>query len=120
MKVGITHADTCLPDYWSGHHLAHVQILAIPGMSIRDIREAIKDELRQGAVMGSCDLAFLLSADCVGTEREKDAEQAVRAAYAAVNRLRPARENQRLFFTDIEPCEDDEFHVYAYFIFSEH
>lgn len=73
MKLELIHVDTCLPDYWSGHHLPHVMIPAIPGMSGKDIREAIRDELRQGAVMGSDDLAFLLSADYVGPEREKDA-----------------------------------------------
>jgi hypothetical protein len=31
-KFDIIHADTCLPDYWSGHHLPHVQIPVFNGM----------------------------------------------------------------------------------------
>lgn len=66
MKLEIYHADTCLPGYWPGHHRAHVQIPVVPGMSGKAIREAIRSEISQGAVMGSDDIAFLLSADYVG------------------------------------------------------
>lgn len=24
IKLECSHVDTCLPDYWSGHHLPHV------------------------------------------------------------------------------------------------
>lgn len=118
MKLELCHADTCLPDYWGGHHRAHVQIAVWPGMTMKDIKEAIKSELSQGAVAGSDDLAFLLSTDYVGPEREKDADRATRAAYAAVNRMRPAKKGQRRFFTDIElPPDDCLDSVYAFFVF---
>lgn len=113
MKLELCHADTCLPEFWSGHHRAHVQIAVWPGMTMKDIREAIKSELSQGAVAGSDDLAFLLSTDYVGPDREKDADRATRAAYAAVNRMRPARKCQRRFFTDIDVPTD----VCAFFVF---
>lgn len=118
MKLEICHADTCLPDYWSGHHRAHVQIPVIPGMSGKDIREAIRSEISQGYVMGSDDIAFLLSADYVGADREADADKVTKAVYAAINRMRPARKGQRRFFTDIEAHDDAET-VYAFFVIVE-
>lgn len=33
-KLECCHADTCLPDYWSGHHLPHVQIAVWRGMTL--------------------------------------------------------------------------------------
>lgn len=118
MKLEIVHVDTCLPDYWRGHRKAHVQIPVWPGMSMRDIKDSIRSEIAQGAVMGSDYIAFLLSADYVGVDREKEADKVTRAAYAAVNRMRPAKKGQRRFFTDIElPADDCDDTVYAFFVF---
>ena len=72
-KLECAHVDTCLPDYWSGHHLPHVQIAVWRGMTMRQVKQAIRDELRQGAVMGSTDYARLLSADMVAPGEEKRA-----------------------------------------------
>lgn len=118
MKIEVCHADTCLPDYWGGHHMPHVQIPVYPGMPLADIKRAIRSELVQGAVAGSDDNARLLSADMVRPEEEKRADRLTRAAYAAVNRMRPARKGQRRFFTDIEaPTDDCCESVYAFFVF---
>jgi hypothetical protein len=111
------HADTCLSDYWSGHHLPHVQIAVWPGMTMAQIKYAIRSELRHGAVMGSTDEARLLSADMVAPGEERRADMLIRRAYAAVARMTPARKNQRRFFTDLEQTEDDETTVYAFFVF---
>ena len=111
------HADTCLPDYWSGHHLPHVQITAWPGMSLAQIRAAIRSEISQGAVMGSTDEARLLSADMVAPTEERRADMLTQRAYAAVARMKPARKGQRRFFTDIEQTEDGDSTVYAFFVF---
>jgi hypothetical protein len=118
-KLECAHADTCLPDYWSGHHLPHVQIAVWRGMTMRQVKQAIRDELRQGAVAGSTDAARLLSADMVAPEEEKRADQVTRAAYAAINRLKPAKKGARRLFTDLEetPDEFDGESVYAFFIF---
>lgn len=110
------HADTCLPDYWSGHHLPHVQIGVWPGMSLEQIRAAIRSEISQGAIMGSTDEARLLSADMVAPEEERRADLLTRRAYAAVARMKPARKGQRRFFTDLEQTEDDAT-VCAFFVF---
>lgn len=115
MKLECLHADTCLPDYWGGHHLAHIQIPVYRGMTLKAIKESIRDELRMGAVCGNDEIARLLSDDCVTDE--KRADQVTRAAYAAVNRIKPARKGQRRFFTDLEEQDEDSESVYAYFVF---
>lgn len=119
MKLNCMLADTCLPDYWSGHHLAHVQIPVDGRTTFKQVRDAIRSELRQGAVMGSDDNARLLSDDFV--DDEKQADRVTRAAYAAVNRdVRPARKGARLAFPDLErnPGDSDSL-VYAFFVFDE-
>lgn len=120
MKLECAHADTCLPDYWSGHHLPHVQIPVWRGMTLADIKRSIMSELSQGAVMGSDDNARLLSADMVQPGEEKQADLLTRAAYVAVNRMRPAKKGTRRFFLDLEETDDDcSDTVYAFFVFIE-
>ena len=115
MKLECCYADTCLPDYWSGHHLPHVMIPIRKGMTLKEIKEYIKLELSNGAIMGSTENARLLSADLVRADEVKQADMVTRAAYAAVNRIKPANKGQRRFFNDIE---FDEFEtVYAFFVF---
>lgn len=114
-----SHVDTCLSDYWGGHHKAHLQIMVYPGMSMRQIKTALRDELRQGAVMGNNECARMLSADMVKPEEEKKADSYTRAAYAAVNRLKPAKKGTRRFFLDIEEPTEESEPVYAYFVFLE-
>lgn len=121
MKMNCSHSDTCLPDYWSGHHLPHVQIVARNGMSFKSVRDAIRDELRQGAVMGSDDAARLLSADMVPPSEEKRADMVTRAAYAAINRdIRPAKKGARNAFPDLEelPSDCDGEECFAFFVFT--
>lgn len=121
VKLECVHADTCLPDYWSGHHLPHVQIPVWYGMKLCEIKDAIRSELSQGAVMGSTDSARLLSADLVRPGEEAQADRVTRAAYAAVNRIKPEKKGQRTFFRDLEKTTDDDHAetVYAFFVFVE-
>ncbi|MNZ82386.1 hypothetical protein D3C78_1010820 [compost metagenome] len=123
MKLECVHADTCLSEYWSGHHLPHVQIPVWNGMSLKEIKAAIKDELRQGYVMGNGDDARLLSDDFVGPTDEERADKLTKAAYAAVNRMKPAKKGQRKFFTELDKVGDDEWDtvetIYAFFVFVE-
>lgn len=114
------HADTCLADYWCGHHRPHLQIAVRHGMSIADIKRALRHELQHGCVSGSCDDARLLNADFVGEDNEKRADALTRAAHAAINRMRPVKKGQRRFFTDLErrdDFDDDAETVYAFFVF---
>lgn len=121
MKLELCHADTCLPDYWSGHHKAHLQVPVDGSTTMRELRDMLRDELRQGAVAGSDEIASLLSADFVKPEEERKADQVTRAAYAAVNRLR-LQPGKRRPFPNLEkraePYDDSE-SVYAFFVFME-
>ena len=121
IKFECCHADTCLSDYWSGHHLPHVQIIAERGMTLKDVKDAIRSELSQGAVMGSTDNARMLYADMVREDEVKQAYRVIRAAYAAVNRMRLADKQKRKLFMDLEESTDDDCSdsVYAFFVFVE-
>jgi len=100
--------------------MPHVQIAVYPGIKLSEIKSAIRSELAEGAVMGSCDTARLLAADMVNPDEERAADQATRAAYAAINRMKPNQKGQRSFFRDLEPQEEDDAEsVYAYFVFAE-
>lgn len=118
MKLECVCADICLPDYWSGHHLPHVAIPVYRNMKLCDVKDALKNELRLGAVAGSSDDARLLAADCVLPEEEAKSDRLVRAAHAAINRLKPAKKGARVLFRDLE-TDDDEYgySVYAFFVF---
>lgn len=121
-KLECIHADTCLPDYWSGHHLPYVQIPVWHGMKLKEIKQALLSELGEGAVMGNDENAFLLSADYVGPENADKADQVFKAAIASVNRIKPNKKGQRTFFKDLEPLDDNDDSgetVYAFFVFVE-
>lgn len=106
------HADTCLPDYWGGHHLAHVSIPVYTGMSLRDIKRALHSEVSSGVISGSDGRTRDDSGD-VGDAWYK-------RAHAAINKMRPSIKGKRKFFEDLdEPSEDDDFSVYAYFVFED-
>ena len=121
IKFECCHADTCLSGYWSGHHLPHVQIIAERGMTLKDVKDAIRSELSQGAVMGSTDNARMLYADMVREDEVKQAHRVIRAAYAAVNRMRLADKRKRKLFMDLEESEENDCCdcdcVYAFFVF---
>lgn len=122
MKLQCLHADTCLPDYWGGHHLPHISVPVTREMTIGELREALMEELRWGAVAGSTDDARLLSADIIDPKEEKRADALTRAAYAAIRRdVRMKKSGARYPFPELEPSteEDDDYSVYAYFVFVE-
>lgn len=117
MKLECVHVDTCLPDYWSGHHLPHVQIPVWRGMTMRDIKRSIRSELSQGVIAGA-DASFL--ADWRDDYDDQRADKWYKRAYAAVNRLKPAKPGTRRFFLDLEETSDDCADcVYAFFVFVE-
>lgn len=107
-KLECVHVDTCLPDYWGGHRLPHVQIPVHNGMSLREVKEALHSELHEGAVLGS---------DAPNIDLDEDVEKWYYRAHAAVNRIKPAVKGQRRFFTDIEESDNDDMAVYAFFVF---
>lgn len=112
MKLTCAHADTCLPDYWAGHHLPHVAVPVHRDMTIGQLRDAIIDEINAGAIAG----ADATPADTY----ESDAW--VRAARAAVRRdVRMRKPGARHPFRDLpEETEDGDLcddRIFAYFVF---
>ena len=120
MKITCSHLDTCLSDYWSGHHLPHVMIpVTRRKMSLAEIRRAIRSEIAQGAVMGNGDDARLLSADMVRPGEEKRANALTAAAYAAINRdVKGARKGQRYVDTGVAGFSEHADTVYMFFVFT--
>ena len=108
------HVDTCLPCFWSGHHLPHVQIPVWRNMTLAAIKEGLHAELSMGAVAG-CD-------DRIRDDSGPEGARWYAAAHAAVNRIKPNHKGQRTFFTDLEESDDLDDHgdtVYAFFVFEE-
>jgi len=112
IKLNCIHADTCLPDYWRGHHAAHIQVPVTRDTTMTELRRALHDELKQGAVMGS-------------DERTRDDSGEVgdawyKAAHAAVNRDVKLVKGAKRPFGDLEEfSEDAEDSVYAFFVFTD-
>ncbi len=116
MKVTIAHADTCLPCYWGGHHLPHVQVPAYR-MTFAELRRQLRHEISMGAIAGNGENARLLSSDLIRPDEEKRADTLTRKVYAAINRdIRPQRKGDRLCFHDIPPPGDCEDMAYAFFV----
>ena len=109
MKLSCILADICLSDYWGGHHLPHVAVPVSRNTSISDLREAILDELRMGAVAG---------ADAT-PETTYENDEWYKAACEAVERdVQPRDPNVQHPFRDLDDDEDmDTERVYAYFVF---
>ena len=97
MYYTLAHADTCLPDYWGGHHLPHISVPVSRDMTASDLRDALRGEVIQGAIAGA--------------EAPADDDDAAYAAMLdAVQDLEILREQP---FADLEEDED----VYAFFVF---
>lgn len=93
----LAHADTCLPDYWSGHHLPHISVPVYRSMTAGSLRDALRDEVNQGAIAGA--------------DAPADNDDAAHAAMLdAILALRILSEQP---FADLENDED----VYAFFVF---
>jgi len=120
-KLQCIHADTCLSDYWGGHHLAHVAVPVWPGMTIQQLRDALHTEVTVGAVMGSTVAARLLSEDLSNPSDQALSEEINREAHAAIDRdVAMSRPDKEYPFEDLEDCQPDEGpDVMAYFVFGE-
>ena len=93
----LAHADTCLSDYWSGHHLPHISVPVHRSMTAGELRDALREEVVMGAIAGA--------------DAPADNDDAAHAAMLdAILALRILSE---------QPCaylEDDE-DVFAFFVF---
>lgn len=122
IKFECCHADTCLPDYWSGHHLPHVQIPVYRGMTLNDVKSALHSESSQGAVLGSTDNARLLSAGVMVPYSEEYVDQLNNAISASIDAIELTDSQNDHCFMDLEESEEDNDcceSVYAFFVFVE-
>lgn len=103
------HADTCLSDYWSGHHLAHVQVPVYNGMSLATLKKALMSELAEGAIAGS------------GYPGDHDEQwyAAARFAVRAIEAKTPAAAENLFPLLEPQSEEEDAPTVYAFFVFRE-
>ena len=109
MELICAHADTCLPDYWGGHRLPHVAVPVNRDTTFADLRAAIINELRMGAVAG---------ADATPEETFEDDEWYKAACEAVYRDVQPRDPSVQYPFHDLDSSEDeDEDSVYAYFVF---
>lgn len=110
MKLTCVHVDTCLPDYWGGHHLPHVAVPVSCDTSFADLRAAIIDELEAGAVAG---------ADATPEDTYENDEWYEAAREAVERDVRPCHPSVSYPFLDLDSSEDEDSEpVYAYFVFA--
>lgn len=96
MRLTIDHADTCLPDFWSGSHKAHVSVPVTRNMSAEELRRAIKSEINQGAFAGS---------DTRTRDAHPDHAEFLAACRTAVDEMEI---NPGPLFYNLEPTPDDD------------
>ena len=119
MKLTAAHADTCLPSFWGGHHLPHVQVIAYKGMTLGALKLALHNELNEGALMGSN-----VGDDAWSSGPDGDAwYKAAGEAIDAITLADGEGNDETPLFDDLE--EEDEENddccesVYAFFVFTE-
>ena len=109
MKATIQHIDTCLPDYWRGHHLPHISVPVHKEMTIGELKHALRIEVSHDAIAGDY------------TVTEKDGwYDAARAAIDAIEPIDSTQGDSALPFVDLPdtPEDDDVDSNYAYFVFT--
>src|SRR5690606_10430997 len=112
IKLNCLHCDTCLPDYFGGHHLAWVCVPIDNKMSFKQLREYLHYELNQGAIGGN----EPLSQDDYGEDGYKWFED----AEAVINRdVKPSNKGCKRPFKDIEFNDECEEVPHAFFVFKE-
>lgn len=114
MNLTACHADTCLPSFWSGTHLPHVQIIVHKGMTLGEVKQALHSELNEGALMGSDVGDDAWSSGPDGEAWYKAAGEAVDAITATAGEGDDIR-----LFNDLEGVDDGAESVYAFFVFVE-
>lgn len=117
IKFECCHADTCLPDYWSGHHLPHVQIPVYRDMSLAQIKSELHSELQCGYISGNSDDARDMN-DSYRCDHART-EALRKAAHDAIDAIELRDPENDHCFMDLEESTDDDDgeSVYAFFVF---
>lgn len=118
IKFECCHADTCLSDYWSGHHLPHVQIPVYRDMTLAQVKSALHSEVNE-YVSGAGELACAFNYD-LGTDKEYT-DQLHKAAHDSIDAIELKDPENDHCFMDMEESTDDDCweSVYAFFVFVE-
>lgn len=109
MKLTASHVDTCLSCYWSGHHVAHLQVAVWKNMTLDELKEGLRQDLLDGCFGGS-------------DERTQDTHSEFEAFYdaakVAIDEI-TLKEPGAALFADLEPRDEDDDgeEVYAFFLF---
>lgn len=117
VKLTASHADTCLPSFWGGHHLPHIQVTVHKGMTLAALKSALNNELNEGALMGSN-----VGDDAWSSGPDGDAwYEAARQAISEIAAKAGTGDETPLFNELDEVDEDDDGceSVYAFFVFVE-
>jgi hypothetical protein len=101
MYFELAHFDTCLPDYFGGHHLPHLQIPVNNTMTLEDLKRELHNELNTGCISGS-----------QGWE-VSESELMHFLAKQAIDKLTSKTD---LPFSELEDDQDDDESVYAFFL----
>lgn len=104
MKLICSYAGCCFPDYWGGHHLAHIQVLVDKATTARGLKREMSREIREGAWSGS---------DERTQYEHPESEAFEEAALKAVEELEILSEHPFGYLEDDSDC------CYAYFVFEE-
>lgn len=113
LKLNCLLNDVCLPDYYSGHHLAWVCVPVTRHTTFKQLRIDLHNELAMGAIGGN---------DGRSSDYHELSEPWHKAAKAAINRdVVPAIKGKKLAFSHIDSdCIDDDGYcesIIAYFVF---
>ena len=112
MILEVIHVDTCLPDYWGGHHKAHICVPVWNGITFDQLKRSLHSEIAQGAVYGSDTIAELLSIG--GDFSDEEISIADQAAHDAVDAITLSESaNPDHLFANLD---DDGETVYVYFL----
>lgn len=123
MNLEIVYVRTCLADYWSGHHKAHVCVPVWNGMTFNELKSSLHSEISEGAICGSDTVSDLLRVS--GDFSEEEIEIADQAAHNAVDNIVLSESaDQYHLFGDIDEADEtqeNDYHdtVYAYFLIVE-
>ena len=113
LKLNCLLNDICLPDYYSGHHLAWICVPVTRHTTFKQLRLDLHNELSMSAVGGS---------DNHQSDHHKLFELWHKAACAAINRdIVPVIKGKKLAFPRIDSdCIDEDGYcdsIMAYFVF---
>lgn len=110
MKLTASHVETCLPCYWPGHHLPHLQVAVWRDMTLAELKEGLHAEMRDGCFGGSDERAM---------DHHPEYEAFYDAAKTAIDAITLKDPADDKLFTSLEPRDEDDDgeEVYAFFLF---